>query len=128
ADLRDIFGEEDQLSTEMILGKLCALEESPWPDWYGKPLNPRGLAKLLKPYGVKSVKIRIGEQSVRGYRCEDLAEPWRSYLAGVSGTSGTSGTALASHVPDVPLVPDTGPERAALALLEDKLGAQVIAW
>jgi hypothetical protein len=128
ADLREIFGNEAQLSTEMILGKLCALEESPWGDWYGKPLNPRGLAKLLKPYGARSVKVRIGEQSVRGYRSEDLREPWRSYLAGGSGTSGTSGTSLASHVPDVPLVPDTGPERAALTLLEDKLGAEVIAW
>jgi hypothetical protein len=128
ADLRDIFGEPDVLSTEAILGKLTALEESPWPDWYGRPLNPRGLAKLLKPYGVTSVKVRIGEQSVRGYRRADFATAWRSYLAAPSGTSGTSGTPLPSHVPDVPDVPDTGPEREALALLEDKLGAQVIAW
>jgi Protein of unknown function (DUF3631) len=128
ADLRQVFGDKREMSTEAIRTALCALEESPWADWYGKPLNPRDLAKLLKPYGVKSVKVRIGDTTPRGYRAEDLWQPWRSYLAAGSGTSGTSGTPLASHVPDVPLVPDTGPERAALTLLEDKLGAQVIAW
>jgi hypothetical protein len=128
ADLRQIFGDQEKMSTDAILTALCALEESPWADWYGHTLNPRDLAKLLKPYGVKSDKIRLGEQSVRGYRSEDLCQPWRSYLAAGSGTSGTSGTSLASHVPDVPDVPDTGPERAALRLLEEKLGAQVIAW
>jgi hypothetical protein len=128
ADLRHVFGEQEKMSTEAILAALCALEESPWADWYGHTLNPRGLAKLLKPYGVKSDKVRIGEQSVRGYRSEDLNEAWRSYLGAGSGTSGTCGTPLASHVPDVPHVPDNGPEREALRLLQDKLGAQVIAW
>jgi hypothetical protein len=128
ADLRQVFGEQEKMSTDAILTALCALEESPWADWYGHTLNPRDLAKLLKPYGVRSDKIRIGEQSVRGYRSEDLRQPWRSYLPAGSGTSGTSGTSLASHVPDVPDVPDTTAEQAALDLVTDKLGAQVIAW
>src|SRR5262249_46063717 len=38
ADLRQVFGGADVMSTEMILGALCSLDESPWSDWYGKPL------------------------------------------------------------------------------------------
>jgi hypothetical protein len=69
------------MGTDELLRLLHGVDEAPWADWYGHPLNPRDLARLLKPYGVKSVKVRIGEQSVRGYRVADLIEPWRSYLA-----------------------------------------------
>jgi Protein of unknown function (DUF3631) len=113
-DLRDIFGEHEVVSTETILGKLHALEEAPWGDWYGKPLDSRGLAKLLKPYGICSTKVRIGEASVRGYRRDDLWDAWSRYLAPPSGTSGTSGTPLASTVPDVPDVPPEGPKLCAV--------------
>lgn len=73
------------LGTDEVLRKLHALDESPWADWYGKPLDARQLARLLRPYGVKSIKVRIGEQSVRGYHLADLAEPWRSYLPAKKG-------------------------------------------
>jgi hypothetical protein len=100
ADLRQIFGDASALSTETILGKLHALEESPWGDWYGKPLDPRGLAKLLKPYQIKATQVRIGDSTPRGYRSADLMEAWRIY-APESETSKTSATPLASHVLDV---------------------------
>jgi hypothetical protein len=48
ADLRQVFGDTDVQSTETILGKLHALEESPWGDWYGKPLNARGLGQAAE--------------------------------------------------------------------------------
>ena len=89
------------MSTETILGKLHALEESPWGDWYGKPLNARGLAKLLKPYQVKRNPGPHRREHPRGYRRSDLHEAWRSYLPGGSETSATSATSLASHVLDV---------------------------
>jgi hypothetical protein len=52
SDLRDVFDADEVLSTELILTKLHRLDESPWGDWYGKPLDARGLAKLVKPYGI----------------------------------------------------------------------------
>ena len=104
-DLRDVFGDEGQLSTETILGKLHALEEAPWADWYGKPLDARQLAKLLKPYGAKPAVIRIRDSTPRGYRAADLADAWKRY--GGSATSATSATPLASTVADVALVADT---------------------
>jgi Protein of unknown function (DUF3631) len=108
ADLRDIFGDSDVLSTEAILTALCAVDEAPWSDWYGKPLNPRGLAKLLKPYEVRSAQVRIGDLTPRGYRRADLQPAWRSFLAAGSETSTTCATSLASHVLDVSDVVDTG--------------------
>jgi hypothetical protein len=68
------------LSTDEALRRLNALDESPWGDWRGHPLDARNLARLLKPYGISSAKVRIGEQSVRGYRAADLHDPWRRYL------------------------------------------------
>ena len=107
-DLRDLFGEAEVMSTRSILDELRSLDEAPWGDWYGKPLAERGLAKLLRPYGIKSTKVRIGDASVRGYRREMLHDPWLRYLPTTpSGTSGTSGTPLVRHVPDVPHVPET---------------------
>jgi hypothetical protein len=66
---------------------LRALDESPWGDWYGHPLGPRDLARLLKPYGVGAVKVRIGDLSVRGYRCADLHDAWNRYLPAGSATT-----------------------------------------
>jgi hypothetical protein len=51
--------------TEVILGKLHGISEAPWADWYGKPLDARQLAKLLKPYGIGSHLIRIGDDVAR---------------------------------------------------------------
>jgi hypothetical protein len=113
ADLRAVFGDADALSTEAILGKLRKLDEAPWGDWYGHPLTARDLAKLLKPYGVKPKVVRIGEATPRGYRRDELADPWTRYLPplGGSATSATSATPLISdvaHVADVAHTPADG--------------------
>jgi hypothetical protein len=80
ADLRTVFGDDDQLSTETIIMKLLDLEEAPWGDLRGKPLDPRGLASRLKPYGVKSTTVRIGSSTPKGYRREDLHDAWQRYV------------------------------------------------
>ena len=104
ADVRTVMGARDRVWTAELLEGLAALEESPWGDWYGKPLDARRLAKFLKPYGVRSREVRIGDRNAKGYVAEDLADPWSRYvptLAGVSATSATSATPLASPVADV---------------------------
>jgi hypothetical protein len=110
ADLRAVFDDagKPELPTQTILDRLHALSEAPWGDWYGKPLNPRDLAKLLKPYGAKPGVIRVGESTPRGYRAADLHDAWKRYAPGGSATSATSETPLASDVADVADVADTG--------------------
>jgi hypothetical protein len=51
------------LSTKMILAELIQMEEAPWGDMRGKPLDSRGLAE---EYGVASKTVRIGNATAKG--------------------------------------------------------------
>jgi hypothetical protein len=104
ADLRDVFGDADKMPTAAILDALHKIEEAPWRDWYGHPLTPRDLAKLLRPYGVSSTDVKIGDDAKKGYRREHFYDPWTRYLTpgrGGSATSATSATAQVNPVPQV---------------------------
>ena len=79
-DLRTVFGEAETMTTEQILNTLVELEESPWGDLHGRPLNPRGLAQRLRQYKVSSTTIRSGEVVAKGYKREDLHSAWLRYL------------------------------------------------
>ncbi|MGO8684782.1 MAG: DUF3631 domain-containing protein [Thermoleophilia bacterium] len=80
ADLRAIFADEEALATVEILSRLRALDESPWADLHGAPITPQRLAALLKTYDVHPRTVRIGSVTAKGYRREDLFEPWQRYL------------------------------------------------
>jgi hypothetical protein len=122
--IRSAFQEDgtDRLPTATLLRRLVANEEGPWGRWWGTEVEreaaPRSaatdLARKLKPFGVRPQKIRLGDDSVRGYLREDFEATWSTYLP-LSGTPGTHGTPLASDVPSVPSVPSNrGGEAAAL--------------
>lgn len=105
-DLRTVFGDRDSISTDEIIKALCALDESPWTDLRGKPIDPRGLAHRLGQYEVKSKNVRIGNAVVKGYARADLLDPWERYLGtspGASATNATSATsgAVVADVADV---------------------------
>lgn len=100
ADLRTMFGDRDALATEDLLRMLNEMDEAPWGDLKGKPLNPRRLSNLLRPYGVTSKTVRIGEnQTPKGYTRESLWDAWTRYLPALgappheSATSATLATA-----------------------------------
>jgi hypothetical protein len=78
--IRDAFAGETQLPTTVLLQRLLRRDESPWRDIGGRPLDDRGLAKRLKPYGIKSKVIRVGEKTPRGYSAMDFADAWARYL------------------------------------------------
>jgi len=95
ADIRQVFGDAEAMATESVLKALHAIDESPWADIKGKPLNDRGLAVRLRPYGVRSKSIRMGDHVPRGYTREDFNDAWLRYLgqpARESATSATSAT------------------------------------
>jgi len=79
-DLRVIFGSADQMTTSDILTRLHDLDDSPWHDLKGKPLDSRGLSWRLKQYGIKPRTIRAGLATPKGYRREDLHDAWARYL------------------------------------------------
>lgn len=81
-DLRVIFAAKgvDRISTEDLLDSLHKIEESPWSELRGKPLDPRGLARYLGKYEVKPKQVRIGERTLKGYELGDLLDPFSRYL------------------------------------------------
>jgi len=81
ADLRTVFGAEEQLATKKILAELCLIEDAPWGDMKGKPITDNQLARRLKNYGVKSKTIRLGnDRFAKGYVRAELHDVWRRYL------------------------------------------------
>jgi hypothetical protein len=113
-DTRAVFDGADALATEELLRRLCALEESPWGDLRGKPLDARGLARRLKPYEVRPTTIRVGDATPKGYRRQDLADAWTRYLPDTPETSATTETPQASSVDPVADVAVPGGEAGAL--------------
>jgi hypothetical protein len=94
-DLRVVFVPE-RMSTDSIIKALCALEESPWADLKGRPIDPRRLARMLRPYGVTPCDVRGGEDKpLKGYKREDLFDPWSRYL-GEPSPSHKAGTATSA--------------------------------
>lgn len=79
-DLRTIFEEADRLPTETVLDRLHHLEEAPWSDLRGKPLDARGLSRRLAKYGVAPKVYREGDRTFRGYGTDELFDPWSRYL------------------------------------------------
>ncbi len=100
ADLRDVFGDRDAMHGETILGALHGIPEAPWGDYFGRPMNARDMAKLLKPYIVSSTDVKVDGVNKKGYRREHLHDPWTRYLPPLLGGSATSATSATGQVSD----------------------------
>jgi hypothetical protein len=86
ADLRPIFADATFLYSATITRALAAIEEAPWAEWRRtgagrEPINGRGLADLLKPWGIRSRNGREGGTGSvgKGYYAEDMADAWSRY-------------------------------------------------
>ncbi len=84
-DLKTVFAGRDRMPTEAILSALHALDESPWADLRGKPVDARWLSRQLGKYEVKPKVIRTDDGTPRGYSAADLADPWARYVADTEG-------------------------------------------
>jgi hypothetical protein len=81
SDLRSVYGKRLAVFTADVLTKLNALEESPWGAWHeGEGLRSRDLARLLRPFGVRSKKVKVDGESLQGYHRDDLEDAWARYL------------------------------------------------
>lgn len=89
ADIRLVFNGHRVLATGQLTGALINMDEAPWGDLFGRPLDARGLARRLQPYGVKSKTVRIGDSTAKGYVSDDFADAWARYL-GPAGELGPS--------------------------------------
>jgi hypothetical protein len=86
-NLSDIFEENqsgaDRYKTVTLLDRLTNIDEAPWSSFeYGKPLSGRGLARLLRPYGIKPTTLRFGPtEEAKGYRRADFEDAFKRYLS-----------------------------------------------
>lgn len=86
AEIFDTKGVSGIGSTDLCTA-LCELEESPWNEWRGgRPISTRGIAKLLKPYGVEPKR----DTHHRFYRRIDFADAFNRYLSEGGKNSDTS--------------------------------------
>ncbi|MGW7168178.1 DUF3631 domain-containing protein [Streptomyces sp. NPDC054884] len=104
-DLRDhVMVGIDRLPTVAILDRLNALDDAPWADLSGKPLDNRRLSKMLAEYmtadnePIASRNIKAAGSVLKGYYAADLWDAWARYCP---------------PPPESPLPPLPGMENAA---------------
>jgi Protein of unknown function (DUF3631) len=115
-DVRTVFADRDRMPTKAILAGLIALEESPWGDLKGKPIDERGLSKRLGAYGIKSMTVRVsGASPAKGYRREDLHDAWSRYLPPSPDGTVTSVTQVTAQQNQSEFVTDVTAEGSTLA-------------
>ncbi|MEU9071884.1 DUF3631 domain-containing protein [Streptomyces sp. NPDC048306] len=100
-DLRDhVLIGVDKLPTIAILDRLNALDDAPWADLDGKPLDNRRLARMLGEYmaadntPIRSRNIRTAGGVLKGFHAEDLTDAWARYCPPPPQDSATSATPL----------------------------------
>jgi putative DNA primase/helicase len=81
ADIREIFGDRDWITSGALISKLHSRE------WI---MSPKSLANKLKPYGIEPRQERFGNSVERGYCASSFSDAFSRYLT----------------VPLVPLVPE----------------------
>lgn len=114
-DLRDhVMAGIDRMPTVAILDRLCALDEAPWADMSGRPLDSRSLAKMLGEYmttdntPVKARNIKSAGTVLKGYYAADLHDAWQRYCPPPPSGAATSATSATAQV--------SGPETVAAEL------------
>jgi hypothetical protein len=85
-DIRTIFSKSNAVAlvASELVSNLKGIEESPWDSIKrdGKGIDPRELAKRLKPYGISSIDARGDIGLVRKhYFLKDFSDAWVRYLA-----------------------------------------------
>ncbi len=116
-DIRAVFDERkvDKVSSKVMARCLCEIEGRPWAEWFhGKCMTANNLARELKQYHIGSLKIRLGNETVQGYRRGDFEDAWAQFCPILPVQSGTveqpasslNETALSSRntLPSVPVV------------------------
>ncbi len=89
ADMQALFSRlGPKATTTSVLEELHRMDERPWPEWrQGKPITARGVARLLKPFGLQPRQLRLGERAgISGYRVGDFQDAFARYLPSSSST------------------------------------------
>jgi hypothetical protein len=73
-----------------LVAALVEMEDRPWPEWrHGKPMTAASLARLLKPFGVRPRKLRLGGHALNGYQRGEIEAAHVRYCPTPPSQAGT---------------------------------------
>ncbi|HKS72485.1 MAG TPA: DUF3631 domain-containing protein [Terriglobales bacterium] len=86
--IRTVFGaEQDRISSSDLCKLLNQHEELRYQHWNNhNGISQSDLANRLAPFGIHSQQLRFGGSNLKGYKREDFAEAWATYLPSKGGT------------------------------------------
>jgi hypothetical protein len=82
-DIRDMFEERgvDRMASAEIVEALGKREDRPWSESKGgRPITPRQLARLLKPFAVSPTTIWVAGRAIKGYLLTSFADAFGRYI------------------------------------------------
>jgi Protein of unknown function (DUF3631) len=82
-DIRRVLDEiaSDRIASKDLAARLCEIEESPWGDLRGRPLDSVRLARLLKPLEIRPRTVRFDDVTrAKGYLREQFQDAFARYL------------------------------------------------
>jgi hypothetical protein len=91
-DTMEVFAEQakDRMQSSELVAALIEMEDRPWPEWrHGKPMTATSLARLLKPFGLKPRKMRLGHYTLNGYQRSELEAAHVRYCPPLPPEAGT---------------------------------------
>ena len=83
-DLLDLFDARgDRIASDDLVTALRRMDARPWPEWRdGKPISARGVAALLKPFGIEPRDLRLADgRRLKGYERVWFEDVWSRYLS-----------------------------------------------
>ncbi|MBI3934960.1 MAG: DUF3631 domain-containing protein [Acidobacteria bacterium] len=90
SDIGELLGGfEETIPSAELVTKLKGLPESPWGE-SGRELTANRLARMLRPFGVSSRGVRVGDKTPKGYLRKELEEAISLYVGSQSATSATT--------------------------------------
>ncbi|HCU48902.1 MAG TPA: hypothetical protein DGG94_03670, partial [Micromonosporaceae bacterium] len=80
-DCRTAFRDDEALPTSILIERLKAEPESPWPDYGNTGLTPMRLGALLREYEIRSATIRFAPPTgqAKGYTRSSFEDAWSRY-------------------------------------------------
>jgi len=82
-DIKEVFDKRgvDKIFSRDLVEGLIEFDDRPWCEWKrGKPITKTSLARLLKPFKIKSKDVRFGADVGRGYILEAFKDVFERYL------------------------------------------------
>jgi hypothetical protein len=123
ADIQQVFEDNgaERYRTADLIDELCKIEESPWGDWYGKPISAQALSKFLRPFRIRTLPVWVEGKTVKGYKVEQFENAFLRVLGvrRVRGVRSRTASEAEPNRPNPPNPQDTRERRNGVPIADD---------